>query len=68
MNTTDRKDITKELSSAMYQVIRATGLYKVLTGAEWDTLADRLGAEALAKAEVFCEGELERIEAERMAA
>lgn len=59
MTTNDeRNELLRDASSLAYTAIRFSGLYKELSSAEWDGLAERLGKNIVEFMEGFVDAEL----------
>lgn len=61
-STDERNELLRDASSLAYTAIRFTRLYKELSSAEWDGLAERLGVRLVYRLEGWIENELTRIE------
>jgi hypothetical protein len=61
----EQAELQRDALSLAYTAIRFSGLWKELSGAEWDTLAERLGKHLVAMLNVAIDDEFTRREAEK---
>lgn len=57
MTPDERNELLRDASSLAYTAIRFTGLYKELSSAEWDGLADEIAKEIVNQIERRCDEE-----------
>lgn len=63
--TEQQHELQRDASKLAYLAIRFSGLWKELSGAEWDAMADKFGGQLVAILEAAVDDELTRREAER---
>lgn len=63
MTKDERDDLLEDANQLAYTAIKFSGLYKELTSAEWDALAQGLGERMIYRLEGWIENEVSRIEA-----
>jgi hypothetical protein len=61
--TEEAQELQRDASALSYTAIRFSGLYKELSGDEWEALADKYGKQIVAILEAACDEELTRREA-----